>query len=1395
MNPPRSTYRIQLHQQFNFNDLEEHAAYFAKLGIGTLYVSPIYKSVRGSIHGYDWTDAARIDPGLGTHKQLLGLKKQLRKLDITWLQDIVPNHMAYHQDNAWLMSILEHGSASPYRYYFDTSLSSSFMKGKLMVPVLKQNRAESILTGEVFLSIRRGRLYLTCSGRHFPVCPSSYLQLLSCIKADQITPGISELSSHLRDLTEKEYHVGQWEEWRRMFFSNLGTPSLRKAVKEAVGHINANPALLSDLIAAQHYQLCHWEETDHRINFRRFFTVSNLICLNVHDQKVFDDVHALTKKLVDQSVFDGLRIDHVDGLYNPSEYLRNLRRLCGPDTYIVVEKILGEGEKLPGEWPVQGTTGYDFLSLSNNLFTDPRSKRVLTHYYEKRINTKVSLKQQQIEKKALILSRYMEGEASNLYQYFVDLDLYPGKKKIPEEKVKEIISAFLVYFPVYRLYEEQFPLQEKAYKVVRSVWRAILRDAYADPLGVRMMRRIFRRAQYGTDPGFSRRAACFLSRCMQFTGPLMAKGVEDTLMYTYHRLIGRNDVGDHPANFGMEPAGFHKAMKRRQKKWPLTLNATATHDTKRGEDARARLHVLAAIPDRWIQQVEHWETLLHYYEGELPHPNDIYFIYQALTGSYPMPGQPDDDFKERLHSYLEKYLREGKQYSDWTNINTPYEELVKAFSSFLLDKNGRFYGAFMDFLKETADFGIVNSLAQLVLKFTSPGIPDLYQGSELWDLSFVDPDNRRPVDYSLRMAYLEEMAGHTSQADLSPLWADRYTGKIKLRLLQVLLQLRKDAEELFLNGEYIGLEVKGVYRRHILAFARKYRDEWVVTAVPLYLAGAEGMHPSVITGFDWKDTHILLPVRERVKWRNILASGEGEGKEVKLNDIFSGLPLAVLPFTVPPKTRTAGILMHITSLPSAFGIGDMGENAFRFADRLRTAGQYWWQMLPVGPVSAGQLYSPYSIWSAMAGNPLLISPEVLAAEGLLEAQELKDHALPATDEVDYDTVVLHKNALLDKAFSRAEQGRLSSFRKFCREEKHWLDDYTLFVVLRKEHADQPWYSWETPYKLRNPGALRKFAAQHTRALELERWKQYQFYRQWKSLKAYCHRQGISLLGDIPIYVSYDSADVWADPHLFSLNDDRSLRTVAGVPPDYFNSQGQLWGMPVFNWPAHQEEGYRWWIRRISLNRQLFDKIRLDHFRAFASYWEVPAGEKTAMRGTWKPGPGKDLFNRLTEVFGDLPFVAEDLGEIDDTVHSLRKYCGLPGMKVLQFSFGGDPALSPHAPHHHEKDFFVYTGTHDNDTLLGWLRKELDKPARKKLGYYCGVDINEDNIHDVMIRMAYASVAQSAIIPMQDVLKLDENNRMNKPGTTTGNWTWRMCGDEFSNEAARQLLQYAQLYNR
>lgn len=1353
MNPPFSTYRIQLHRGFNFGDLEKQVGYFADLGIGTLYVSPVFKAVPGSVHGYDGTDPALINPELGTLKQLLALNKVLKSLDITWLQDIVPNHMAFHPGNAWLMDVFRHGNASAYRNHFDTSLSSSFMKGKLMVPVLKQNLTESIVAGDVRLSLRRRQLYLTCADMHFPVCPSSFP------------------------------------------FSLPVTPAEEADAKKKIRHINADPSRLSEIIAVQHYEPCQWDEPDRRINFRRFFTVNNLICLNVQNRQVFADVHALIKKLADQSVFDGLRIDHIDGLYNPGEYLRNLRKLCGPDIYIIAEKILERDEKLPRDWPVQGTTGYDFLSLSNNLFTNPESERILTRYYEKKTGVKASLKQQQIEKKALILSRYMQGEVRNLYRYLLELELCPVKTKIPGDKIREAISAFLVYFPVYRLYEESFPMREKAYKVIRSTWKAIRKDGYADPEATALTREIFRKAQYGKDPGFSRRAMCFFLRCMQFTGPLMAKGVEDTLMYIYGRLIGRNDVGDHPANFGLEPAGFHKAMKRRQEKWPLTLNATSTHDTKRGEDARARFQVISAIPDRWIQHIAHWEKLQQHYHGELPHPDDIYFIYQAITGSYPMPGQPGDDFEGRLHIYLEKYLREGKQRSDWTNIDTVYEDTVKAFASFLLDKNSGFYAPFTEFLKEIADFGIINSLAQLILKFTSPGIPDLYQGSELWDLSFVDPDNRRPVNYSLRRAYLEEIDGYPPESALPVLWTDRYTGKIKLWLVRVLLRLRKEAKALFINGGYTGLEAEGTYRRHILAFARKYRDEWVVTVLPLYLAAVKGMQPDLINGFDWKDTHVLLPVRENIKWHNVITNREGEGREVRLNDIFGELPMAILQFTEPPKARTAGVLAHLTSLPSRFGIGDMGQEAFLFADRLRAAGQYWWQMLPSGPVSEGQLYSPYSTLSAMAGNPLLISPEILASEGLLGEDELKSHMLAVTGKIDYKAVVSHKNALLETAFSRDGSDRHSPFRAFCREQKHWLFDYALFSVLRKEHGDQPWHTWETAYKLRKQDALKKFAAQHTFSIELEQWKQYQFYRQWDKLKTYCHRRGIGILGDIPIYVSYDSADVWANPHLFSLNDDRSLRGVAGVPPDYFNSQGQLWGMPVFNWTAHKKEGYRWWIRRISLNRHLFDKIRLDHFRAFASYWEVPAAEKTAIRGVWKPGPGKELFDRLTDVFGTLPFLAEDLGEVDDAVHGLRKICGLPGMKVLQFAFGGDPALSPHAPHHHEKDFFVYTGTHDNNTTLGWFRKELDKRSRKRLSRYSGADVNEDNLRDVMIRMAYGSVAQTAIIPIQDVLGLDEHSRMNMPGTTAGNWTWRMRSGAFSREIAGQLLQYVRLYDR
>ena len=495
----------------------------------------------------------------------------------------------------------------------------------------------------------------------------------------------------------------------------------------------------------------------------------------------------------------------------------------------------------------------------------------------------------------------------------------------------------------------------------------------------------------------------------------------------------------------------------------------------------------------------------------------------------------------------------------------------------------------------------------------------------------------------------------------------------------------------------------------------------------------------------------------------------------------------------PGSNRDAGILLHITSLPSRYGIGDLGKEAYRFADQLAEAGQRWWQVLPLGPLSPDQCFSPYSSWSALGGNPLLISPELLLEDQLLTKADLRNAMVPRASQIDFPAVRTQKEILLKKAFARARPNH--SFRLFCRKEQAWLNDFALFAVLKNQFSQSPWYQWPEDYKRRVPGALKKFSAANAQLIQFEKWKQYQFFRQWDQLKKYCNKKRILILGDIPVYVGYDSVDVWMNTTLFALEKDGTPRGLAGVPPDYFNRKGQLWGMPVYDWPQHQKENYRWWTERLRTNLRLFDKVRLDHFRAFASYWQVPAGETTAQFGTWKKGPGPHFFSHMENALDGLPFVAEDLGEIDESVEELRCAFRLPGMKVLQFGFGDDSGKSPHLPHHHRKDFIVYTGTHDNNTTKGWYGEELSRAGRRYLEKYLGFKVDKSNVSQLLIRMAYASVAQTVIVPLQDLLSLDGDARMNSPGCSDGNWGWSMGTLTLSKSLVSFLKDLTKTFDR
>ncbi len=495
------------------------------------------------------------------------------------------------------------------------------------------------------------------------------------------------------------------------------------------------------------------------------------------------------------------------------------------------------------------------------------------------------------------------------------------------------------------------------------------------------------------------------------------------------------------------------------------------------------------------------------------------------------------------------------------------------------------------------------------------------------------------------------------------------------------------------------------------------------------------------------------------------------------------------------RRRSSGVLLHATSLPAVYGIGDLGPEARKFVDFLKAAGQNYWQLLPINHTTAQTGYSPYNCFSAFAGNPLLISPDLLHRDGLLARNELRDTPRFPVDKVDFRKAASCKHELLDKAFTRFRgREKPADYEAFTQEHCAWLDAYTQFVALKRHFKGKLWCDWPAAVRDRKEDALRSLEEPLAESMGRERFLQYIFYKQYLELKHYCNEQGVQVAGDVPIYVAYDSADVWSHPDLFKLNQSRRPQFVAGVPPDYFSRTGQLWGNPVYDWQKLEQTNFHWWIRRMKHNLLLFDFVRIDHFRGFVAYWEVPAHQKTAIRGKWVQVPHGRFFR---ELFRQIPFgaiFAEDLGYITADVREVVNRHDFPRMVVLQFAFGGS-AQNLHMPHNHVENSIVYTGTHDNNTTRGWFDRELKGQSRKHLFECLGRKVAPAEIAWEVMRMAMGSVAKIAIIPMQDVLGLGASARMNTPGGNDGNWQWRMRPGQTTAALARRLRELTALYGR
>ncbi|MFO7756062.1 MAG: malto-oligosyltrehalose synthase [Bacteroidales bacterium] len=1392
---PVSAYRIQFNKDFTFSHAEKILPYLHKLGIRTIYASPVFQAVKNSMHGYDVTDPLRLNKEIGTGQNFEKLISTLHSYDMGWIQDIVPNHMAYSTENPWIYDLLCKGSKSKFYSFFDIIKDHPDKKlgEKIMLPFFGRDITEVIDEGELSLKFGGNGFIINYFENDYPVSYQAYAMLLSQGKQ-------SGIPAFIKDLLAKKAHTGIHEEdVKKLCHDFRNDPGTSRYIINCLAEVNNKPSLMKDLAVSMAYLPVYWKETEKRINYRRFFTINSLICLNMDKRQVFDTHHKYLQSLLKDGYIDGLRIDHIDGLADPGTYLENLRDMTGPGSYIIVEKILEEKEKLPEKWPVQGSTGYDFLAMANNLLINEDKENELYTIYRQWTQETTDADEFMHEKKKYILFNRLNGELEIL-SWLCQKIKSPHTEEISTANLQKAVAAFLIAFPLYRMYSVPSAFTKEERNFIRDIFSQAVKKNKDAEKALKSLESVI--LLTGTNKKeVIRKTDLFFRRCMQFTGPLMAKGIEDTAFYSYNPFIASSEVGDNPRYLGISTEEFHRLMEERQLKTPLTMNTGATHDTKRGEDARARLNVISDIPHRWNELTKQWKEInrkfkVHNGRQAVPSDNDEYFIYQTLCAHLPMNGKTGDDFIPRLKEYLLKALRESKTNSSWSEPDTAYENKTLEFAGKILSGDSEFLRSYTLFVKEIISHGIINSISQLIIKNTAPGVPDTFQGTETWNLNFVDPDNRRPVNYKSLEKRLDNMIrDYSADAEIMAgrLWKNAGNGDISQWITYLTLQERIKSPDLFLKGDYIPLEIKGKYKKHIISFMRKYRDEHLLIILPLHTASMDDIN-------DWDNTRVMLPGLSPPKWQNRLTKKilKSSG-DIMVNDVFEKIPFGILKGQYAEPERKAGILMHISSLPGKYGIGDMGPGAFQFIDFLQRSGQRCWQVLPLSQSDKLTSYSPYSSYSAFAGNTLFIDPAGLAESGLTGRHRLEQSEMKSDDRVDYPGAEEVKNRLLDEAFLNYKQASYPDLKKkseeFREKEKYWLSDFALFSVLKKHLGYKPWNMWPEEYRDRHPSSLKAFKSKHKDEIQKVIFSQLIFSLQWQEIRNYARERAIDIFGDIPIYINYDSADVWANPGLFMLNADKSMKAVAGVPPDYFNENGQLWGMPLFNWDEMKKDSYRWWVNRIKKNLEWFDLLRLDHFRAFSAYWEVPAGSETAIKGRWIKGPGTDLFDTISLHFPDMPFVAEDLGQIDQDVYDLRDRYKLPGMRVLQFGFEENMPYLQHTPLNYTYNSIAYTGTHDNNTIKGWYRKEADKEKLKRIKDYTGKKLKEKNCHTEMIRLAYSTVARLVIIPMQDWLGLDESSRMNFPSSTEGNWLWRVKEDQLGPEIEKRIRKMVKTFGR
>ncbi|MBE9136721.1 malto-oligosyltrehalose synthase [Nodosilinea sp. LEGE 07088] len=932
MRIPTATYRLQFNPAFGFEAAQGIVDYLQALGVSDIYASPIFKARAGSTHGYDVVDPTQINPELGGPAAFDALIETVQHHGLGWLQDIVPNHMAYDSENPFLIDILEHGPYSEYSDFFDVEWEHPFddFKGKLLTPLLGDFYGRCLERGELTLDYDEDGLTINYYSLWIPLRIESYAGFLNH-DLDRLARALGR--SHpdfikllgilymLKNLTQET--TGRERKDQAQFIKELlwELYTSDTAVQEFIQHNLAlfngetdttssdRYDLLDKLLADQFFRLAFWKVGAEELNYRRFFTVNELICLRIEDIKVFQKTHSLIAHLVKTGQIQGLRVDHIDGLYNPERYLRRLRTKCGEDVYVVIEKILEQDETLPEDWPIQGTSGYDFLNQVNGLFCQRANAAAFDAIYSRQVAETPDYEAWVTNKKQLIAATNLVGDVDNLGHLLKGLaGRYRYGRDFTLSGLREAILEVLVQFPVYCTYINEDGVSDRDRAYIQQAIAQAQRHIPQLQNELSFIEKVLT-LDYEDLLSPEDQAAWlhFTMRFQQFSGPLMAKGVEDTLFYVYNRLISLNEVGGNPGIFGVTAQEFHQFNQRQLAQWPHTLNATSTHDTKRSEDVRARLNVLSEIPAEWDQQVQRWQTLnkackLVTPKRTIPDPNNEYFLYQTLVGAFPFETNPQDysAFVERIKAYVVKAVREAKVYTAWLRPDEEYEAGFVTFVERILDdsKPNQFLAEFRPFQQKIAEYGIYNSLAQTLLKLTVPGVPDLYQGSELWDFSLVDPDNRRPVNYSDRLSFLQEIQ-RRCQTDLKSLLGDlratRHDGRLKLFLITRTLAARQRYRAVFEQGDYQPIAVEGEQAEHMVAFARTYQGQTAIAIVPRFLTGLITPEQNPCGKTVWGDTALVLPTNLNGPWQDALTDVKHRDQpRVPIAKILQIFPVALL---------------------------------------------------------------------------------------------------------------------------------------------------------------------------------------------------------------------------------------------------------------------------------------------------------------------------------------------------------------------------------------------------------------------------------------------------------------------------------------------------------------------